>query len=72
MRICKTCEFARHVNLHARLLHVLQSDKALPLFDKAAERFKEVTCTGLLNWGNVHVCKAHKYLDEAVTSGRVS
>jgi hypothetical protein len=28
----------------------LRSDEALPIFESAAERFKEVTCTGLLNW----------------------
>lgn len=33
------------------------------------DRFKDVTCTGLLNWGNVHVCVAHKHLDEAAANG---
>jgi len=47
----------------------LQSDAAGPLFAKAAERFKEVTCTGLLNWGNVHVCVGHKIMDEAAARG---
>jgi len=29
---------------------VLRSDAAAPLFEAAAEKFKEVTCSGLLNW----------------------
>lgn len=28
----------------------------------------QVACTGLLNWGNVHVCIAHKHLDEAAAA----
>lgn len=67
----------RHVELHnlgwdktqRAMDAALMSDKALPLFARGAERFKEVTCTGLLNWGNVHVCIAHKFLDEAATNG---
>lgn len=67
----------RHVDFHnagweatTRAMEAtVHSDKALPIFDKAIDRFKEVTCTGLLNWGNVHTCIAHKYLDEAAAAG---
>lgn len=68
----------RHVDFHnlgweactKAMDSALASEKALPLFDRAAERFKEVTCTGLLNWGNVHICIAHKLLDEAANAGK--
>ena len=68
----------RHIDFHnegwescTRAMETtLRSDEALPLFDKAAERFKDVTCTGLLNWGNVHVCIAHKHLDLAAAEGK--
>ena len=67
----------KHLELHSlgyekctqALDAAVQSDKALPLFDKAAERFQEVTANGLLNWGNVHMCVARKYLDEASGKG---
>ncbi|GBF89198.1 hypothetical protein Rsub_01915 [Raphidocelis subcapitata] len=41
----------------------LRADEAAPLLDAAAERFREVACNGLYNWGNVHLCVAHKLLD---------
>ncbi len=71
------CAACRHVDFHnagweatTRAMEAtVHSDKALPIFDKAIDRFKEVTCTGLLNWGNVHTCIAHKYLDEAAAAG---
>ncbi|KAI8470898.1 MAG: hypothetical protein J3K34DRAFT_508325 [Monoraphidium minutum] len=47
----------------------LRSDGAAPLFEAAAERFRDVTCTGLLNWGNVSVCIAHKLLDDVGEAG---
>jgi len=43
----------------------IHSDEALPLFTQAADKFKDVTATGLYNWGNVHVCLARKMTDEA-------
>lgn len=41
----------------------LRADAAAPLFEAAGDKFREVTCSGLLNWGNVSVCIAHKLLD---------
>lgn len=68
----------RHVDFHnlgweactKAMDSALASEKALPLFTRATDRFKEVTCTGLLNWGNVHICIAHKLLDEAANAGK--
>lgn len=67
----------KHIDLHNEgwdkvskaMEATLQSDKALPIFDAAAAKFAEVTATGLLNWGNVFICIAHKFLDEAATTG---
>eukprot|EP00803_Ostreobium_quekettii_P008486 evm.model.scf_2126.1 EVM.evm.TU.scf_2126.1 scf_2126:13698-15628(-) len=68
----------RHVEMHnigvekcqRALEAAIHSDKALPIFDEAAEKFKEVTCVGLLNWGNVHLCVGHKLAGEAATAGK--
>ncbi len=67
----------RHVDFHnagweatsKAMEATVHSDRALPIFGKAIERFQEVTCSGLLNWGNVHTCIAHKYMDEAAAAG---
>jgi hypothetical protein len=67
----------RHVDFHnagweatSRAMEAtVHSDRALPIFGKAIERFQEVTCSGLLNWGNVHTCIAHKYMEEAALAG---
>lgn len=48
----------------------MRSDEALPLFDKAIDRFKDVTCSGLLNVGHVYLCIAHKHLDSAALEGK--
>jgi hypothetical protein len=32
--------------------------------------FAQVTATGYLNWGNVHLCKGHKALDVAALEGQ--
>lgn len=44
---------------------MLGSEEAAPLFDKAIQRFKEVTAIGYLNWGNVFICKGHKAMEIA-------
>ena len=38
-------------------------------FDVASERFREVTCAGLLNWGHVSVCRARRAVDAAAAAG---
>jgi hypothetical protein len=43
----------------------LRCDAALPLFQRAQDKFAEVTALGLVNWGNVHVNIAHKHGDDA-------
>ncbi|KAF8067116.1 CLMP1 [Scenedesmus sp. PABB004] len=67
----------RHIDFHnegwaacTRAMEAtLRSDEAVPLFAKAVERFKEVTATGYVNWGNVHVCVGHKHEDVAALAG---
>lgn len=67
----------RHVDMHTlgvekcqkALEAAIHCDKALPIFDEAAEKFKEVTCVGLLNWGNVYLCVGHKLAGEAALKG---
>eukprot|EP01026_Neomeris_dumetosa_P075524 TRINITY_DN7992_c0_g1_i1.p1 TRINITY_DN7992_c0_g1~~TRINITY_DN7992_c0_g1_i1.p1 ORF type:complete len:638 (-),score=123.75 TRINITY_DN7992_c0_g1_i1:253-2166(-) len=66
----------KQVDLHSEgwdkctqaLEKAIYSDKATPLFNQAADKFKEVTITGLYNWGNVHVCMARKLTDEIATA----
>ncbi|GMH37813.1 hypothetical protein BSKO_05686 [Bryopsis sp. KO-2023] len=68
----------RHVDMHnlgvekcqKALEAAIHCDKALPIFDEAAEKFKEVTCVGLLNWGNVYLCVGHKLAGEAAMKGQ--
>jgi len=68
----------RHVDMHnlgvekcqKALEAVIHSPEALPIFDEAAEKFKEVTCVGLLNWGNVYLCVGHKIGSEAASQGK--
>ena len=47
----------------------LRRPEAGALLAAAEERFRDVACAGLLNWGNVSVCAAHKLADEAALSG---
>ncbi|WIA12548.1 hypothetical protein OEZ85_006209 [Tetradesmus obliquus] len=68
----------RHIDAHnegwtstSRAMEAaLRSEEAAPLFDKAIERFKEVTASGYLNWGNVFMCRGHKALDVAALAGQ--
>jgi hypothetical protein len=46
---------------------VVQLPEARVLFDEALERFRDVTCIGLCNWANVHLCFAKKLLEAAAT-----
>lgn len=67
----------RHLDLHAlgyekctqALDLAVQSDKALPLFKASADKFMEVTITGLFNWGNIHVCLARRLVEQAQAQG---
>lgn len=68
----------RHVDMHnlgvekcqKALESSIHSKEALPIFEEAAEKFKEVTCVGLLNWGNVYLCVGHKIGSEAAMQGK--
>ena len=39
------------------------------LFNESFDRFRDVTCIGLYNWGNVHVCLAKKIVEAAASKG---
>eukprot|EP01025_Chloroclados_australasicus_P064257 TRINITY_DN8562_c0_g2_i3.p2 TRINITY_DN8562_c0_g2~~TRINITY_DN8562_c0_g2_i3.p2 ORF type:complete len:481 (-),score=78.82 TRINITY_DN8562_c0_g2_i3:14-1456(-) len=75
-RECLGIPSDKQVDLHSEgwekctqaLEKAIYSDKATPLFNQAADKFKEVTITGLYNWGNVHVCVARKLTDEIATA----
>eukprot|EP01023_Acetabularia_acetabulum_P059265 TRINITY_DN7122_c0_g1_i3.p1 TRINITY_DN7122_c0_g1~~TRINITY_DN7122_c0_g1_i3.p1 ORF type:complete len:648 (-),score=155.21 TRINITY_DN7122_c0_g1_i3:1332-3275(-) len=74
-RECLGIPADKQVDLHSEgwekctqaLEKAIYSEKATPLFNQAADKFKEVTITGLYNWGNVHVCVARKLTDEIAT-----
>mmetsp|Transcript_9583 Transcript_9583/g.20413 ORF Transcript_9583/g.20413 Transcript_9583/m.20413 type:complete len:652 (+) Transcript_9583:75-2030(+) len=47
----------------------LASEKAIPLFDKAAEHFRDATCTSLVQWGNAFIIKAERMAQGWVRKG---
>lgn len=71
------CVRCRHVDLHnmawdqvtKAMDSTLQHEKAGPLFDKAADSFRDVACMGLNNWGMVHQMQGTRMLDSAMRSG---
>jgi tetratricopeptide (TPR) repeat protein len=71
-------DFDRHVELHnlgfdkiqEAMDSSLRSDKALPLLDAAADKFAEVTISGLLQWGHTFTMVARKHLDDAAADGK--
>jgi len=38
----------------------VQLPEGRALFGEALDRFRDVTCIGFYNWGNVHMCLAKK------------
>ena len=44
---------------------VVQMPEARDLFSESLDRFRDVTCVGLCNWANVHLCLAKKLLEQA-------
>jgi chemotaxis protein histidine kinase CheA len=71
-------DFDRHVELHnlgwdkiqEAMDATLRADKALPLLDAAADKFAEVTISGLVQWGHTYTMVARKHLDDAAADGR--
>ncbi|KAL3157883.1 hypothetical protein ABBQ32_012294 [Trebouxia sp. C0010 RCD-2024] len=53
----------------AAMEEAISSDKAEPIFKAAADKFQEVAATGMLQWGNVHLSMARKFLDDAAMKG---
>ena len=49
---------------------VVKLPKARELFDESLGRFRDVTCIGLCNWANVHLCLAKKLMEHAAESGQ--
>jgi hypothetical protein len=44
---------------------VVQLPEGKELLQEALVRFRDVTCMGLCNWANVHLCMAKKLLESA-------
>jgi hypothetical protein len=49
---------------------VVKLPKARELFSEALDRFRDVTCIGLCNWANVHLCLAKKLMEHAAENGQ--
>lgn len=48
---------------------VVQLPEAKGLLGEALQRFRDVTCIGLCNWANVHLCLAKKLIEHAAANG---
>lgn len=68
----------RHVDVHTEgseacqhaLDTIVKLPKARELFDESLDRFRDVTCIGLCNWANVHLCLAKKLMENAAETGQ--
>eukprot|EP00892_Ulva_mutabilis_P001101 jgi/Ulvmu1/10992/UM007_0172.1 len=49
---------------------VIKLPEAKGLFAESLDRFRDVTCIGLCNWANVHLCHAKKLLEHAAEEGQ--
>jgi hypothetical protein len=49
---------------------VVKMPEARDLFSESLERFRDVTCIGLCNWANVHLCLAKKLMEHAAENGQ--
>lgn len=49
---------------------VVKLPEARELFDESLNRFRDVTCIGLCNWANVHLCLAKKLMENAAENGQ--
>eukprot|EP00798_Chlamydomonas_sp_ICE-L_P018328 gene18328-24790_t len=59
-----------HEKMARAMETTLTSEGAKPLFDRAAEHFKDATCATLIQWGNVHVVKAEKHAQSLLKEGK--
>ena len=67
----------RHVDMHTEgtercakaLDTAVQLPEARELFDESFDRFRDVTCVGLCNWANTHVCLGKKLVEAAAAAG---
>ncbi|KAG2497984.1 hypothetical protein HYH03_004243 [Edaphochlamys debaryana] len=50
----------------------IAAEAAVPLFDKAKDSFRDVTCTGLTSWGQVHQFLGQRALDAAGKAGKTA
>jgi hypothetical protein len=72
------CALYRHVDVHTEgaeacqraLDTVVKLPEARQLFDESLDRFRDVTCIGLCNWANVHLCLAKKLMEHAAENGQ--
>lgn len=49
---------------------VVQLPEARGLFQESFDRFRDVTCIGLCNWANVHLCLAKKVVEHAAAESK--
>jgi hypothetical protein len=49
---------------------VVQLPEAKELLRESFDRFRDVTCIGLSNWANVHLCMAKKLMEHAAQNGK--
>ena len=49
---------------------VIKLPEAKELFSESLDRFRDVTCIGLCNWANVHLCHAKKLLEHGAEQNK--
>ena len=47
----------------------MRDEKSLPLFQKAFEKFQEVSASGQIQMGNVKLALGKRHIDCAITAG---
>ena len=58
-------------SLQAGIDAAVRDDKSLPLFQKAFEKFQEVSASGQIQMGNVKLALGKRHVDRAIASGTV-
>lgn len=64
-----------HINLGSEKLNrimdaALSDEKAVALFDRATEHFKDATCHAIIQWGNTFIVRADRQAQVVLRSGK--
>lgn len=59
-------------SLQAGIDSAVRDDKSLPLFQKAFEKFQEVSASGQIQMGNVKLALGKRHIDRAIVAGMPS